>query len=72
MRRSRRRRFPTYKPHWPGCAPADGAVLARALFSSMHVMVALGLDEKVAVLPLPVLINQVESMVRAIARGLAA
>ena len=47
-------------------------MLARALFSSMHVMVALGLDEKVAVLPLPVLMNQVESMVRAIARGLAA
>ena len=53
-------------------APADGAMLARTLFSAVHGMVALGLDEKVAVLPSPVLINQVESMVRAIARGLAA
>lgn len=54
----------------PDLAAVDCALLARSLFSAVHGMVALGLDEKVATLPLPVLEQQVRLVVEALARGL--
>ena len=44
-------------------------VLARTLFSAVHGVVALGLDEKLISLPLPNLRDQVAAVVRAIASG---
>lgn len=55
----------------PGLAPQDRALLARSLFASVHGMVALGLDEKVAAMPLPTLQAQIAAIVTATARGLA-
>ena len=55
----------------PGLPPADRALLARGLFSAVHGMVALGLDEKVAAMSGPALRAQVETIVAAVARGLA-
>ena len=55
----------------PAMALAERALLARSLFASVHGMVALGLDEKVAAMPLPVLHRQIATVVRAVARGLS-
>jgi AcrR family transcriptional regulator len=44
-------------------------VLARTLFSAVHGVVALGLEEKLISLPLPDLRAQVAAVVRAIAKG---
>lgn len=55
----------------PELPPARRALLARALFSAVHGMVALGLDEKVAAMSLPTLRQQVATIVTATARGLA-
>jgi AcrR family transcriptional regulator len=44
-------------------------VLARTLFSAVHGVIALGLEEKLISLPLPDLRNQVAAVVRAIASG---
>ncbi len=53
--------------------PAEArALLARTLFSAVHGMVALGLDEKIAAMALPVLREQVQIAVQAMARGLVA
>ncbi|WP_158743082.1 TetR/AcrR family transcriptional regulator [Acidisphaera sp. L21] len=54
----------------PDLAPQPCALLARSLFAAVHGMVALGLDEKVAAMPLPVLQDQVATVVSAMARGL--
>lgn len=54
----------------PDMPAAECAVLARSLFSAVHGMVALGLDEKVATMPLPVLREQIRLVVEAVARGL--
>ena len=54
----------------PGLDAPDRALLARSLFASVHGMVALGLDEKLAAMPLPVLHAQIATIVRATARGL--
>ena len=54
----------------PDLTPDDRALLARSLFSAVHGMVALGLDEKVVAMPLPVLRAQIRLVVEAIARGL--
>ena len=43
--------------------------LARTVFSAVHGIVALGLDEKLVSLPLPALRNQLAATVRAIATG---
>lgn len=56
----------------PRLAPAECQLLARTLFSATHGMVSLGLDEKLVSLPLPVLREQVETVVRATGKGLAA
>ena len=50
---------------------ADRGLLARALFSAVHGMVALGLDEKAAAMSPPALRGQVVTVVTAMARGLA-
>jgi AcrR family transcriptional regulator len=55
----------------PGLAPPSRALLARSLFAAVHGMVELGLDEKVAEMPLPVLRDQIRLIVRAVASGLA-
>ncbi len=55
----------------PKLSAPDRALLARSLFASVHGMVALGLDEKVAAMPLPVLHAQVATIVTAVAKGLA-
>lgn len=54
----------------PGLPVPDCALLARSLFSAVHGMVALGLDEKVATLPLPLLREQIRLVVEAMVRGL--
>jgi AcrR family transcriptional regulator len=46
-------------------------LLARSLFSAVHGIVSLGLDEKLMALPLGVLQRQVETVVRALGQGLA-
>lgn len=47
-------------------------LLARSLFSAVHGMVALGLEEKLARMPLEVLKEQVALVVKAVLRGLPA
>jgi len=56
------------RPDLPG---AQRSLLARTLFSAVHGVVALGLDEKVAAMPIPVLRAQLRVIVEAMARGLA-
>ena len=55
----------------PDLPEAERALLARTLFSAVHGMVALGLDEKLVGLEPPVLRAQVEGAVAALARGLS-
>jgi AcrR family transcriptional regulator len=46
------------------------ALLARSLFSAVHGIVVLGLEEKLQLIPLPVLREQVIFLVEAVGRGL--
>ncbi len=55
----------------PGLPNEQRGLLARTLFSAVHGVVALGLDEKVAAMPVPVLRAQLRAVVEAMARGLA-
>jgi AcrR family transcriptional regulator len=55
----------------PALAEPERALLARSLFAAVHGMVTLGLDEKVAAMPMPTLRAQVRMVVEAVARGLA-
>jgi AcrR family transcriptional regulator len=55
----------------PGAPPKRCALLARSLFSAVHGVVALGLEEKLHVVPLPVLREQIAFIVTAIGRGMA-
>jgi AcrR family transcriptional regulator len=48
------------------------ALLARSLFSAVHGLVVLGLEEKLQAIPLPVLREQVRFVVTAIGRGMMA
>jgi len=50
----------------------ERALHARSLFSAVHGLVALGLEEKLQTIPLPVLREQVAFVVTAIGRGLTA
>lgn len=54
----------------PAMPDADRRLLARTLFSAVHGMVAFGLDEKIASMPLPVLREQIRLVVEAMAAGL--
>jgi AcrR family transcriptional regulator len=49
----------------------DRALLARTLFSAVHGIVTLGLEEKLVPIPLRQLRQQLEEVVRAMGRGLA-
>lgn len=55
----------------PGLSSAERATRARSLFSCTHGLVSLGLDEKLMALPPDTLAAEVETLVRALARGLA-
>lgn len=55
----------------PGSSRDDLALLARTLFSAVHGIVALGLEEKLGVVPLKTLRAQASELVSAIGRGLA-
>ena len=55
----------------PKLAPEQRALLARSLFSAVHGIVLIGLEEKLQSIPLAVLREQATVMVAAIARGLA-
>ena len=55
----------------PALPEPDRVLLARSLFSAVHGMVELGLDEKVAAIPLPTLRAQIGFVVAAMAAGLA-
>jgi AcrR family transcriptional regulator len=54
-------------PHLP---VGERALLARSLFSAVHGLVLLGLEEKLAAMPIAVLIDQVARIVSAMAKGL--
>ena len=53
----------------PELDPESRRVLARTVFSAVHGIVALGLEEKLVGLPLSDLRRQVAATVRAIAAG---
>jgi len=54
----------------PAMADEERALLARSLFSAVHGIVLIGLEEKLQSLPLSVLREQVTKMVEAFAKGL--
>ncbi len=54
----------------PDLGPRDRALLARTLFSAVHGIVSLGLDEKLGAVPVPVLRRQVVTVVAALGAGL--
>lgn len=56
----------------PGSDGAEAAALARTLFSAVHGVVSLGLDEKLAPMPEEALRRQLRLAVEAMARGLDA
>jgi len=56
----------------PKLASEQRALLARSLFSAVHGIVLIGLEEKLQSIPLGVLRAQVTTMIEAFARGLAA
>jgi AcrR family transcriptional regulator len=55
----------------PDVTRARRALLARSLFSAVHGLVALGLEEKLQFIPLPALREQVTTIVTALGFGLA-
>ncbi len=55
----------------PDLAPDACRDLARTLFAAVHGVVALGLDEKVAAMPLPALEAQLRALIGAVTAGLA-
>lgn len=56
----------------PGLATAELALAAKTVFSAVHGVISLGLDEKLTPTPVKVLRRQVRLLVRAIALGLPA
>jgi AcrR family transcriptional regulator len=60
------------EPLLPEMSPADRVLTARSLFSAVHGLVLLGLEEKLTAMPLGVLLDQLARLVRAIIRGLEA
>jgi AcrR family transcriptional regulator len=55
----------------PTIRPERRQLLARSLFSAVHGLVALGLEEKLQFIPLPALREQVTTIVTALGYGLA-
>lgn len=56
----------------PGMSEAERALLSRTLFSAVHGVVAIGLEEKLVAVPRAELDRQIESLVRLVCSGLAA
>ena len=55
---------------FPKRSPAELSVLARSLFSAVHGMVALGLEQKLVAVPLDELRREIARIVRATVNGL--
>ena len=56
----------------PQRTPAQLGVTARSLFSAVHGMVALGLEQRLVAVPLPLLRKEIAALVRATLDGLVA
>ncbi|MBR0907986.1 TetR/AcrR family transcriptional regulator [Bradyrhizobium liaoningense] len=56
----------------PMRSPEELSITARSLFSAVHGMVALGLEQKLVAVPLPELRKEIAGLVRATLDGLAA
>jgi AcrR family transcriptional regulator len=59
-------------PLLPSMSTSDRALTARSLFSAVHGLVLLGLEEKLTAMPIGVLLDQLARLVRATVRGLEA
>lgn len=57
---------------FPKRRPDELGITARSLFSAVHGMVALGLEQKLVAVPLPALRNEIAGLVRAMIDGLIA
>ena len=60
------------EPLLPHMSASERALTARSLFSAVHGLVLLGLEEKLTTMPLGVLLDQLARLVRAMIRGLEA
>jgi AcrR family transcriptional regulator len=58
------------EPLLPHMSASERALTARSLFSAVHGLVLLGLEEKLTAMPLGVLLDQLARLVRATIRGL--
>jgi AcrR family transcriptional regulator len=56
---------------FPNRSPEELSVTARSLFSSVHGMVSLGLEQKLIAVPIAVLRREIATIVRAMITGLA-
>ena len=56
----------------PDRSPAELGVTARSLFSAVHGMVALGLEQKLVAVPIAALRSEIRSIVTAMVHGLSA
>lgn len=57
---------------FPERSPEELGITARSLFSAVHGMVALGLEQKLVAVPLPALRKEIATLVRAMIGGLIA
>ena len=57
---------------FPERSPEELGITARSLFSAVHGMVALGLEQKLVAVPLPALRKEIAGLVRAMIDGLIA
>ncbi|MGT2438228.1 TetR/AcrR family transcriptional regulator [Bradyrhizobium betae] len=57
---------------FPQRSPEELSITARSLFSAVHGMVALGLEQKLVAVPLPALRKEIAGLVRAMIDGLIA
>ncbi len=57
---------------FPKRSPAELSVTARSLFSAVHGMVALGLEQKLIAVPIDALRSEIATIVRAMVEGLTA
>ncbi|MFB6414873.1 MULTISPECIES: TetR/AcrR family transcriptional regulator [Bradyrhizobium] len=57
---------------FPKRSPEELGITARSLFSAVHGMVALGLEQKLVAVPLPALREEIARLVRAMIEGLIA
>ena len=56
---------------FPKRSTAELSVTARSLFSAVHGMVLLGLEQKLIAVPIDALRNEIATIVRAMVEGLA-